>query len=367
MLLTLPYFSPINTLLAYAAQPAINALKYAATPPAAAPETKPQPDQPLPTTRTTGFKTNLVSITCNRAFDQTMDLDKLANALPAPTKSDGALRGIELINSQAGSITGNNDGLRSSGLAPVWLENHGVIRCNNGHGVKLNGDTDDEVLNQGLIKGGNGIALDMGGGNDTLIVKHGSRFEGAVDGGSGTNQVLLDDVKGGDFNGANQMQHLWVGTGTWTLTGAVAANQQGKVYSGATLINQSNIGGSMDVEPNATYTGGTVTNLNVAGTLRLDDATRIDNNLRLQEGSALTFTAGTDNALSVGNTANLTGATLNIQVNDENEALRSAPIRLIKAKHIEGQFANVTSNLNTLTPTLTYRPDGVFVTFQRNT
>lgn len=362
MLLTLPYFAPINALLAYGAQPIIPALKSTTAPP------EPQPDGPPLIPKASTFKTSLISVTCNHSMNQTMDLDKLASLLPPEVKpgASASLRGIELINSATGSITGNNDGLRGSGLASVWLENHGVIRCNNGHGVKLNGDKADEVVNHGLIAGGNGTALDMGGGDDTLIIKHGSRFHGAVDGGSGTNQVILEDDKGGTFDGAKQMQHLWVATGTWTLTGAIEANQQGKVYSGATLINQSTIGGSMTVEPDATYSGGTVTNLDVAGTLRLEPATRIDNDLRMQTGSTLAFTPGTDKTLSVGNSANVSGATLNIQVKNESDALLSEPLRIIDAKQIEGQFADVTSNLKTLTPVLSYTPDGVFVSFKRN-
>lgn len=362
MLLTLPYFAPFNALLTYGAQPIIQAVKSAA----AAPE--PVPDRPPLTPKASTFKTSLISVTCNQSMNQTMDLDTFANLLPPEEKSGAStsLRGIELINSATGSITGNNDGLRGSGLASVWLENHGVIRCNNGHGVKLNGDKADEVVNHGLIAGGNGVALDMGGGDDTLIIKHGSRFHGAVDGGSGTNQVILEDDKGGTFDGAKQMQHLWVATGTWTLTGAVEANQQGKIYSGATLINHSTIGGSMTVEPEATYSGGTVANLDVAGTLRMSPATRIDNDLRMQVGSTLAFTPGTDKTLSVGNSANLSGATLNIQMKNESDALLSEPVRIIEAKQIEGQFSDVTSNLKTLTPVLNYTQDGVFVSFKRN-
>lgn len=361
MLLTLPYFAPINALLAYGAQPIIQALKSTTAPP------EPQPDRPPLMPKASAFKTSLISVTCNQSMNQTMDLDTFASLLPPETKprTSTSLRGVEIINSASGSITGNNDGLRGSGLVSVRLENHGAIRCNNGHGVKLDGDKADEVVNHGLIAGGNGTALDMGGGNDTLIIKHGSQFHGAVDGGSGTNQVILEDDKGGTFDGAKQMQHLWVATGTWTLTGAVEANQQGKVYSGATLINHSTIGGSMTVEPDATYSAGTVANLDVAGTLRMGPATRIDNNLLLQTGSTLAFNPSTDKPLSVGNTANLSGATLNIHVEDENN-LPSRPVRIINAQRVEGQFANVTSNLNNLTPVLTYKSHDVFVTFKRN-
>lgn len=306
-----------------------------------------------------------VSITLNNG--KGLDIDNAARLL-SPKPTTGAvtsLRGIEITNSATAKTIGERNGLVGSGLAPVWLENYGSIIGKNGAGVQLGGEKDDEVLNAGLIAGSKGLALDMGGGNDVLIVKHGGRFEGEVDGGTGANQVLLEDAKGGTFDGAKRMQHLWVGEGTWTLTGAVEANQQGKIFSGATLINQSNIGGSMSVEPGATYSGGTVGNLDVAGTLRMEPTTRVDNDLRMQAGSTLAFSPGADKTLSVGNTANLNGATLNLHVADENE-LPSHPVRLINAQWVEGQFANVTSNLKNLTPELTYKAHDVFVTFKRN-
>ena len=306
-----------------------------------------------------------VSITLNNG--RGLDIDNAARLLsPKPATGPAtSLRGIEITNSATAKTTGEHHALVGSGLAPVWLDNHGSIIGKNGAGVKLGGDKDDEVLNAGLIAGSKGVALDMGGGNDMLIVKHGGRFEGEVDGGSGTNQVLLEDAKGGTFDGAKRMQHLWVGEGTWTLTGAVEDNQQGKVYKDATLINQSNISSSMTVDPGATYSGGTVSNLDVAGTLRLGPATRIDNNLSMQAGSTLAFSPGADITLSVGNTANLTGATLSIHVTDEND-VPARPVRLINAQRIEGQFTNVTSNLKNLTPELTYKAHEVFVTFKRN-
>ena len=305
------------------------------------------------------------SITLNNG--KRPDIDNAARLI-SPKPIDGpatSLRGIEITNSATAKTVGERDGLVGSGLAPVWLENYGSITGKNGAGVKLGREQDDEVLNAGLISGGNGTALDMGGGNDMLIVKHGSRFEGEVDGGAGTNQVQLEDAKGGIFEGARRMQHLWVKEGTWTLTGDVEANQLGTVVRGAALVNQSSIGGLMTVEPGATYSGGTVGDLNVAGTLQLGSSTRIEHDLRMQAGSTLAFNPDADNTLSVGNTANLSGATLNIHVADEND-LPTRPVRLINAQRIEGQFANVTSNLKNFTSELTYKAHDVFVTFKRN-
>ena len=290
--------------------------------------------------------------------------DNLARIIATPTRSAEpfvSLRAVEL-NLPKGKIReGDENGLSSSGIRPTWLENRGSLIGLNGAGVKLGGNQDDEVDNAGLIQGKT-VALDMGGGNDTLMVRSGSRIEGLVDGGEGTNGAYLDDHAGGTFNGANRM-NLWVAKGEWTLTGPIKNSEMNQVYSGATLINQSSISGKTTVEREAIYCGGTADQLDVAGTLRMGPATRIDKDLNMQAGSTLVFTPGADETVSVGNTAKLSGATLNIQVPDENN-VPSRPVRLLGAQRIEGQFADVTSNLKNMIPVLTYKAHDVFVTFK---
>lgn len=63
--------------------------------------------------------------------------------------------------------------------------------------MKFVGNYADTVINSGTISGSNGLALDLGGGDDNLILRNGSRFIGAVDGGSGYDRLTLDDVAGG--------------------------------------------------------------------------------------------------------------------------------------------------------------------------
>ena len=294
-----------------------------------------------------------------------------------PNTSEGiAMGGGEIHNN--GIIRGAHHGVLvdNGDLGPAHaktlLINEGLISGRNGYGVKLVGDFNDNITNKGLISGANGIALDMGGGDDALTIRSGAQFNGKVDGGSGTNQVILDDAKGGTFNGARRMQHLKVNSGTWTLTGAVDANQQGKVGDGATLINLSRIGGSMTVESGGVYTGGTVANLTVAGTLLLaattKSSTRIKHDLQMEKSSDLTFTVGMGechSTVKVGNRANLAGATLNIQVEHESDELLTRQLRIVDAKQIQTPFDGVTSNLKTFIPELIYTPTSVFIGFKR--
>lgn len=303
-----------------------------------------------------------------------MNIDHLAKL----TQSDANLANphlmtaVEIVNSPDVQIKAPVHGLVSSGLTSVWLDNRGGITGATGTGVKLDGNKADEVTNQGVITGGNGVALDMGGGDDLLIIKKGSRFNGEVDGGSGTNQVILDDAEGGTFEGATRMQHLWVGKGSWELTGALHANRQGKMYSDATLINRSGIKGTMDIEPGASYSGGNVDNLNVAGTLLLDPAitarTRITNDLNLKPGSSVNFKIGVDqqhSVLNVGNTLTLGNPTLHLDVQPESDELLKRQLPIAKATTIDGRFGAISSNLTTLEPELIYTPKGIFVEFKR--
>lgn len=297
----------------------------------------------------------------------------------APNTSEGiAMGGGEIHN--YGVIRGAHHGVLvdNGDLGPAHgktqLVNEGTISGQNGCGVKLIGAFSDSITNNGVISGTNGIALDMGGGDDVLTVQNGAQFNGTVDGGSGSNRVILDDAKGGTFNGASRMQHLKVSTGTWTLNGTLDANQQGKVHSGATLINQSRIGGAMTVESGGSYTGGTVDKLNVAGTLRLDShpqsRTRIKHDLHMEHGSSLAFCVGKGEAhstLKVGNRVKLEGATLNLNVDNESDELLTRQLRIIDAGQIEGRFDSITSNLKTLIAQLIYTPTGAFVSFTRKT
>lgn len=296
-----------------------------------------------------------------------------------PNTSEGiAMGGGEVYNYTRGVILGAHHGVLvdNGDLGPAYAQtlliNEGTICGRNGYGVKLVGDFNDRITNNGVISGANGVALDMGAGDDVLTIRSNAQFNGRVDGGTGTNHVVLDDAKGGTFQGAEQMQHLRVNSGSWTLTGAMGDNRLGRVYSGAALINKSRIAGAMTVDHGATYTGGTVANLGVAGRLMLDPATnsrtRVKQDLRMENGSSLAFNIGRGEAhstLKVGHHANLNGAALNIQVEHESDDLLTRRLRLVDAGQINGQFVGITSNLKTLTPELVYTSTGVFITFKR--
>uniref|UniRef100_UPI002601B412 autotransporter outer membrane beta-barrel domain-containing protein n=1 Tax=Pseudomonas sp. TaxID=306 RepID=UPI002601B412 len=291
-----------------------------------------------------------------------------------------AAGGGYILNAKGAMISGANsgilvdDGSGGSGVGATYLENHGTIRGLDGFGVKLVGEFDDQVINDGVISGTNGLALDLGGGNDTLILRNGSRFNGLVDGGTGTNTLIMDDALGGSFGASQNFESLQVRQGVWTLTGSGDFSVGGAVLSGAELINQGGIAGTMTVDQGAVYGGGgTVGNLNVNGTLLANTvlgAASVNGNLTMGSGSTLAFGANADGSsatLNVAGNANLNGASLVVNANATSNAYPwQSSYTVLEAGSISGKFGSVSSDYAFLTPTLTYDPTKVGLTYTRN-
>jgi outer membrane autotransporter protein len=263
-----------------------------------------------------------------------------------------------------------DDGSGGSGAGATTLINYGTIEGLNGFGVKLVGEFDDSVFNNGLISGSNGLALDFGGGNDTLTLGHNSRFVGRVDGGTGTDTVIMDDTLGGSFGASQNFESLQVRQGTWTLTGSGDFSSGGSVSSGAELINQGGIAGSMTVDQGGVFAGGgTVGGLDVNGTLlssKALGAAQVNGNLNMSSGSTLVF--GTDAGgavINVSGNANLNGASLVTSASAGTHPWQNQ-YTVLQASSISGTFGSVTSNYAFLTPTLSYEPTSVDLTYTRN-
>jgi len=265
-----------------------------------------------------------------------------------------------------------DDGSGGSGAAATTLINHGTIEAMGGFGVKLVGDFADSVFNDGLISGSNGLALDMGGGNDTLTLGHNSRFVGLVDGGTGNDTVIMDDALGGSFGASQNFETLQVRQGTWTLTGLGDFSQGGRVSSGAELINQGGIAGSMTVDQGGVYAGGgTVGGLNVNGTLVASKslgAAQVNGNLNMSRESTVAFGADADGGsatIKVSGNANLNGASLVVNASPGTYPWQSQ-YTVLQAGSISSTFGSVSSDYAFLTPTLSYQPTRVGLTYTRN-
>ncbi|WP_426618798.1 autotransporter outer membrane beta-barrel domain-containing protein [Pseudomonas rustica] len=289
-----------------------------------------------------------------------------------------ALGGGYILNAKNALISGADsailvdDGSGNSGLAATTLENFGTIQGLNGFGVKFVGEFDDNVVNGGTISGSNGLALDLGGGNDSLTLRNGSRFVGVVDGGSGDDQVVMDDAAGGSFGDSRNFEWLEVKQGAWTLTGNGDFSDGGAVRNGATLINQGSIAGDLTVDAGGVYAGGgSVGGLDVNGTLRTDTSlgrTTVVHDLNMGSGSTLAYGVNADGSsapVQVGGTANLNGATLAVNPGPGTYPWQSQ-YTVLQAGKINGTFGSVTSDYAFLTPTLAYTPTQVDLSYNRN-
>jgi subtilase-type serine protease len=289
-----------------------------------------------------------------------------------------ALGGGYILNAAGALISGADsailvdDGSGNSGLAATTLENFGRIEGLNGFGVKFVGEFADSVINGGTVSGSNGLALDLGGGDDRLTLRNGSRFIGIVDGGSGTDRLVMDDALGGDFGASRNFEWLEVRQGAWTLTGSGDFSDGGAVRNGATLINHGGIAGTLTVDAGGVYAGGgSVGSLNVNGTLRTDTslgrATIVDD-LNMARAATLAYGVNADGSSApvlVGGVANLNGATLAVNPGSGTYPWQSH-YTVLQAAQVNGTFGEVTSDYAFLTPTLAYTPTQVDLTYTRN-
>ncbi|MFI8482299.1 autotransporter domain-containing protein [Pseudomonas sp. NPDC078700] len=268
-----------------------------------------------------------------------------------------AMGGGSIINREGATISGAANAIliddSATGGAPfaTFLENHGSILGLDGDGVRIIGEQADTVINNGMISGASGLALDLSGGDDSLTLGSKSQFVGLVDGGEGRDTVTFDDAKGGSFGNSQNFEWLNVKQGVWILTSS-DFSEGGEILSGAELINQGQIGGTLNVRSGATYSG--------AGQLQ---------NLNLEAGSTLGFAITADgrhNPVEVNGSAQVEGAKLDIRAGS-GDYPKLSNYTLINAKDgVTGQFASVSSNFAFLTPTLAYNANSVELELQRN-
>lgn len=124
-----------------------------------------------------------------------------------------------------GILADNSSG--GDAFAPTTITNAGLIQGKSGFAAKIVGTFDDTVTNQagGVMRGnttaaalqtgggndsvtnagtiansGSGAALDLGDGNDTLTLQNGANVNGDIDGGAGTDTLILDLGPDGRFD-----------------------------------------------------------------------------------------------------------------------------------------------------------------------
>ncbi len=215
-----------------------------------------------------------------------------------PNGAEGiAMGGGRIENAVGATIAGGargiliDDGSAGSAFGATTIVNAGTIQGGTSAAIALVGAFDDAIVNSGTIIGG-GVAIDMGAGNDTLTLLPGSTITGRVDGGVGTDQVLLAGTGTGSFAGAVNFERLDVASGSWSLTGASTFANGTGIATGATLAGTT-----------ATLTGGIAN----AGTLRLDQAT--DGVFGATLGGTGALVKAGNGTVTIGNQLGFTGPT----------------------------------------------------------
>ena len=295
-----------------------------------------------------------------------------------PNASEGIAMGGGTIHNAVGAlISGANhgilvdDGSGGSGVGVTTITNAGTIQGLNGFGIKLVGNFNDVITNSGTISGSNGLAIDMGAGNDTLNIRTGSNIVGTIDGGPGTDTVNLAGI--GTFGNSVNFELLNVQSGNWTVTGVQTFAGGATVFGGATLNVPDTLNATVNVLAGGRLTGaGTIGGLVNAGTVAPGASIgtlNVNGPVTFQAGSTYEVEAnagGQSDRIAATGAAALTGGTVQVLAQNGTYARQTRYTILTATGGVSGTFAGVTSNLAFLTPTLSYDPNDVFLTLNRN-
>ena len=206
----------------------------------------------------------------------TLDVDGTLTT-PSMALGDNTLLNVDGTVEAAGGAPALLIG--SSGANAIQVNSGGVLRVNGNLGPG-----NDTITVAGTLDTG-GSALGLGDGNDVLTLRDGATLAGVgVDGGTGVNQLVLDNAGALSFNGSQTAGFgglVKQNTGTATMTGT-----QG--FALGTAINQ----GALDVDGNLT-----------TPTISLADGTtmNVDGSVQAAGGAPTTISGSTgSNTVSVG-------------------------------------------------------------------
>ncbi|MBB3221059.1 beta strand repeat-containing protein [Pseudoduganella umbonata] len=167
---------------------------------------------------------------------------------PLAGTREGLYGNATIVNQSGGLIRGQGDSaIAVTGAASgytVTIDNRagGTIRGGGATGAAIRTNADNaHITNAGTIDGGSsGQAIAFGGGNDTLVISGGNAVVlGSVDGGAGSNALVVDAGAGNAFAYAGAIANfasVEVRSGTLALQGAdVVAAGSALVLGGGTL------------------------------------------------------------------------------------------------------------------------------------
>ncbi|MGQ4274284.1 autotransporter domain-containing protein [Terrihabitans sp. B22-R8] len=161
-------------------------------------------------------------------------------------------------------------------FAAIDIVNYGRIEGLDGYGIRIVSNDENTIENYGTISGTNGIAVEFGAGDDLFAYHVGSRVEGYVTGGAGTDTFRLaaagsansfdvaqlgDDATYRDFEVFEVAQG-----GVWTLNGTSSFAGDTRIGSSLVALDGADLGGSAVTIADGSLSGsGTIGSLALAG------------------------------------------------------------------------------------------------------
>jgi outer membrane autotransporter protein len=299
-----------------------------------------------------------------------------------------------ITNGPNGRIFGTFNGIFASSDAPLTLTNRGAISSTNGPGVEADGGgsiTNSGTIqsgNDGLLIGGAATVTNRGtigstgsgraivfsdGATHTLQLDTGSVLNGNVQGGSGTDNLVLLGSGMESIAKFLSFETLSMQGTDWSLNGTGTFSTSAQVQNGSLRVNGQLTSPSVGIAASGILTGngtvvGTVTS---AGTVRVDSGTLTINGNFVNNGGIYNtgVTPATNGLLAVigaGHTAHLNGGTVQVTAAMGQYALSTNYTILSASGGVTGTFTGATSNFAFLAPSLSYDANNVFLTLKRN-
>jgi len=304
-----------------------------------------------------------------------------------------------LTNNATGRISGTYNGVYASVTTPLTFTNNGIIESTGapngffvnpraveatGGGTFINTGTirsaysdglymarDGIVTNSGTISGGTNAINFSGNYTRTLNLDTGSVLNGKVQGGTGTDNLVLFGSGSENISKFLAFETLSMQGAAWQLNGAGTFSTSAEVQAGILAVNGTLTSPLIAIRSGGTLTGngtlvGAVTN---AGTVHLISGTlNVAGSYTNQAGStfAVDVTPTTNADMVVNGTATLNGGTVAVKAASGTYDPTTTYTILTATGGRSGEFSGVASNFAFLQPSLTYDANNVFLTLTRN-
>lgn len=302
-----------------------------------------------------------------------------------------------LTNTGSGTIFGDYNGVYASATTPLTFDNAGSISSRRGpaveavgggtfinsgtiqsdsNGLFVAGSAAATVTNRGTIKStGSGRAIVFSGGaTHTLKLDTGSVLGGNVQGGSGTDNLVLLGTGAESIGKLLSFETLSMQGTHWTLSDAGSFSTGATVQSGTLQVNGTLtapsfaimsgglLGGTGTIVGNVTNSG-TIAPGNSIGTLN------VIGNVAFATGSTYEVEvdpSGQNDKIGASGTATINGGMVKVLAATGTYAPNTTYTILTANGGRTGTFDAVTSNFAFLAPTLNYDTANVYLTLTRN-